>query len=634
MVLGVCREVLGNTHDAQDAFQATFLVLARKAASVRKTDSVASWLHGVALRVAVRAKAHATRRRVYERRSAVMRAAEFASERGSPECWPELHEEIARLPQHYREPVVLCYLEGLSTEAAALRIGCPKGTVLSRLSRARERLRGRLDRRGLGLPAVGLAANLTSTVRTALPARLLDTTVRASLSFAGRLPAEATFASATATTLARGMLYTMTVSKLAILGAAGLAGVFALGSAQTFGWLGGLERAQEPTQSASGTTDPQEALARSVNNLESELDESARRNAGMRKELQEIRAGLNALLNAPKRTALVARAALTQLANALEAPKPTEAVARLADVLKHHPAKPSADQGWNYQLYMLDLVEGGTTLIADEPIPDLICSGLPAWSHDGNRIVFDTAGSQWPLARLMAIEVRDGRPTFTDLGEGNHPTFSPDDKRIAFLLHPRAVPGAEPGIWVMQADGTGRRLVGEFGAPFWSPDGREFLINDYSDKPTTSTVINLDTKQGGVVQVPGHQIISWPSWAGPGTLVSVLTTDGKADSIALLDVRKPSEARIIEVLWKRGDELDVTPRWPVYQPGTRRCIFVGAETGKRELYCVERGESLGARRLEVVEHLRPGMTAQQLGGLSFSPDGRYLLFQANRPDRR
>ena len=76
------------------------------------------------------------------------------------------------------------------------------------------------------------------------------------------------------------------------------------------------------------------------------------------------------------------------------------------------------------------------------------------------------------------------------------------------------------------------------------------------------------------------------------------------------------------------------PRWPVYQPGTRRCIFVGAETGKRELYCVERGESLGARRLEVVEHLRPGMTAQQLGGLSFSPDGRYLLFQANRPDRR
>ena len=394
MVLGVCREVLGNTHDAQDAFQATFLVLARKAASVRKTDSVASWLHGVALRVAVRAKAHATRRRVYERRSAVMRAAEFASERGSPECWPELHEEIARLPQHYREPVVLCYLEGLSTEAAALRIGCPKGTVLSRLSRARERLRGRLDRRGLGLPAVGLAANLTLTVRTALPARLLDTTVRASLSFAGRLPAEATFASATATTLARGMLYTMTVSKLAILGAAGLAGVFALGSAQTFGWLGGLERAQEPTQSASGTTDPQEALARSVNNLESELDESARRNAGMRKELQEIRAGLNALLNAPKRTALVARAALTQLANALECPKPTEAVARLADVLKHHPAKPSADQGWNYQLYMLDLVEGGTTLIADEPIPDLICSGLPAWSHDGNRIVFDTAGSR------------------------------------------------------------------------------------------------------------------------------------------------------------------------------------------------------------------------------------------------
>jgi polysaccharide export outer membrane protein len=147
MVLRVCREILGNAHDAQDAFQATFLVLARKAGSVRKTDSVASWLHGVA----VRAKAHATRRRLYEQRSAAMKAVELQREGDPPECWPELYEEIARLPQHYREPVVLCYLEGLTTDEAALRIGCPKGTVLSRLSRARERLRGRLDHRGLGL---------------------------------------------------------------------------------------------------------------------------------------------------------------------------------------------------------------------------------------------------------------------------------------------------------------------------------------------------------------------------------------------------------------------------------------------------------------------------------------------------
>ena len=98
------------------------------------------------------------------------------------------------------------------------------------------------------------------------------------------------------------------------------------------------------------------------------------------------------------------------------------------------------------------------------------------------------------------------------------------------------------------------------GAPFWSPDGREILVNDYSNGPTTTLVINLETKKGDFLEVAGHQIFSWPSWAGPGTLVSALATGGEGDSIALLDVSKPAEAKIIEVLWKRSDDLDVTPR--------------------------------------------------------------------------
>src|SRR4051812_14662859 len=114
MVLGVCRQVLGDPHDAQDAFQATFLVLARRAGAIRKADSAASWLYGVALRVAVRARADAARRRAIERRGAAMKAteAEAKAKAGGgapPESWPELHEEIARLPAHYREPIVLCY---------------------------------------------------------------------------------------------------------------------------------------------------------------------------------------------------------------------------------------------------------------------------------------------------------------------------------------------------------------------------------------------------------------------------------------------------------------------------------------------------------------------------------------------
>ena len=152
MVLRVCYQVLQNSHDAQDAFQTTFLVLARKARSVRKHDSLASWLFGVADRVARRARAEAARRRAHELRRSELAALESADEKNDSETWTELHEEVASLPEKLRLPVVLCYLEGLTAEAAAQQLGCPRGTVLSRLSRARERLRERLDSaRGLGL---------------------------------------------------------------------------------------------------------------------------------------------------------------------------------------------------------------------------------------------------------------------------------------------------------------------------------------------------------------------------------------------------------------------------------------------------------------------------------------------------
>jgi RNA polymerase sigma factor (sigma-70 family) len=630
MVLGVCRKVLGNVHDAEDAFQATFLVLARKAGSVRKADSVASWLHRAARRVAIHAKAEAARRKVYERESVAMKAVQLESQEGSHEGWPELHTAIARLPERYREPVVLCYLEGLTTEAAALRIGCPHGTILSRLSRARERLRGHLERRSRTWSTTLLTTGLNHRAREALPAGLLDTTVGAAFIFAGRRASEAGMASASAIILAKGVLRTMSIPKLKILGTTTLVCGFAWGGVQSFGQLGGLGGNRKPAGAVADADEWQAALNRSVDKLQSELDDSARRNAEMRKTLQDIRADLKAL-SASRQAYIVNKGPAARFAEVIQF-ETIRAVSRLADALKRHPPRHARDLGWNYETYMLDLVEGGMTLVADEPIPGKICSGLAVWSHDGSRIVFDTSGSDWPLGRLVAIEARDGRPTYTELGAGNHPTFSPDDRRIAFLLDPGGEPGSQPGIWVMRADGTQRRRLGEFGAPLWSPDGREFLFNTYADRPV-STVINLEAKEGGPIQVAGHRIVSWPSWAGPGTLVSVLATDGEPESIALLDVSKPGEAKVIEVLWKRGKDLDVVPRWPVYRPDTRCCYFVGPEPTKRTIYSVRRGESRQARSMGVVEHYVPGMQAQQLGGLSLSPDGRYLLFQAHRPER-
>jgi hypothetical protein len=407
----------------------------------------------------------------------------------------------------------------------------------------------------------------------------------------------------------------MTISKLKLLGATVVACGLAWGGAQTFGQLGPAG-SQQPAVAATGAGEPRDALTRSVDKLQSELDESARRNAEMQKTLQDLRAELKAR-------------------RASQQPSPaTKAVMRLAATLKRHPAQLSRDPGWGYQIYMLDLMEGGTTLIVDEPVPSHQCSGRAKWSHDGSRIVFETTGGNWPRARLFAIEARDGRPNFTELGDGNNPTFSPDDRRIAFALHAGNEAGAGGSVWMMNADGSGRHRAADFGAPFWSPDGRQLLVNTYAVHPR-STVIDLATEEESDVAVPGHRIFSWPSWAGHGMLVSALAPMEKYEgtSIALLDVRNPGKATIIDILWRRSQGPDVDPRWVVYRPETRECFFVGVESTQRMIYVVKCGEPLRARPLDVIERTRPGQY-QQLGGLSFSPDGRYLLFDANRPDRQ
>ena len=224
LVLGVCRRLLRDPHEAEDAFQATFLVLARKARSIRVEDSLSPWLYGVTYRIALRARSHAARRA--RRASGVVAEHVAAPSVGDPDLFdlrPVLHEELGRLPETYRAPLVLCYLEGLSTEAAADRLGCPRGTVLSRLSRARERLRERLTRRGVALPSSLAAGALAAEGASAsVPAALLSQTVRAGLAFAGRHEiVSASAIPAAASTLATGVLKTMTTTKLAMVAAAG-----------------------------------------------------------------------------------------------------------------------------------------------------------------------------------------------------------------------------------------------------------------------------------------------------------------------------------------------------------------------------------------------------------------------------
>ena len=161
MVMGVCRHVLRDSHAAEDAFQATFLALARKARSIGRRESVPGWLYTVAIRVALRARERAARRAAREVAARWPGPDEPASPDNDGPEWRELrplvHEEVDRLPPKFRAVVVLCYLEGRTNAEAAALLGCPKGTVLSRLARARERLRGRLSARGVALAAAPLA---------------------------------------------------------------------------------------------------------------------------------------------------------------------------------------------------------------------------------------------------------------------------------------------------------------------------------------------------------------------------------------------------------------------------------------------------------------------------------------------
>jgi RNA polymerase sigma factor (sigma-70 family) len=235
MVLNVCRSVLRHEQDAEDAFQATFLVLARHAHRIRHPEAVAAWLHGVAYRTALEAQANAARRRVQESKAPPRTPADPTLDMTVRDLQRVLHEELQRLPDKYRLPLVLCYLEDHSQEEAAARLGWSKGTLRGRLDRGRERLRRRLAARGVALS--GLLAALALAPRASAEA-FVDPVVRAAVPSALG-PTAADTLSARASTLAEGVIRSMRTSKLEVATVAlllvGLIAGAGLGVAQSLG---------------------------------------------------------------------------------------------------------------------------------------------------------------------------------------------------------------------------------------------------------------------------------------------------------------------------------------------------------------------------------------------------------------
>jgi RNA polymerase sigma factor (sigma-70 family) len=258
MVWSVCHRVLGNPHDADDAFQAAFLVLVRKAHSVRPREAVGNWLYGVAYRTALEARGRIARRRAKELPLRDVPTPESQPEEPWQELWPILDRELSRLADKYRLPIVLCDLEGRSRKEAARQLAIPEGTLSSRLATARKKLAARLTRLGFAISGASLAALLiNSTAMAGMGPSLFTTTTKAALLIAAGPVAVAGVVSATVSTLTEGVLKTMFLAKIkttalvlcsvAVLGA-GTGGVYyqtRVGAADS---PQGIQSDQQPTR--------------------------------------------------------------------------------------------------------------------------------------------------------------------------------------------------------------------------------------------------------------------------------------------------------------------------------------------------------------------------------------------------
>jgi RNA polymerase sigma factor (sigma-70 family) len=270
MVLGVCRRILGNEQDAEDAFQATFLVLIRRAASLRSPGTLANWLHGVARRTALEARSAAARRRARE--AAVPPRAAMPDDPWD-DVLAALDRELGRLSEKYRTAVVLCDLEGKTRKEAARQLGWAEGTVASRLARGRALLARRLARRGFA-GALVAGAFAGGAARAQLPAALVASTVRAATCSAAQKVSCGTVA-----TLTEGVLKSMLLAKLKSAFAVVLVvGMATLGAAA----LGSRSRATTPEGAA------QEAEPANRDDLHGRVVELRQQLEGLQREVARL----------------------------------------------------------------------------------------------------------------------------------------------------------------------------------------------------------------------------------------------------------------------------------------------------------------------------------------------------------
>ena len=521
MVLRICRDVVGDWHEAEDASQATFIVLACNAGSIRKRHSVASWLFGVACRVAAQAKAKAARRRRHEERSAELAATRIARE-DQHMPWLELYEEIDRLPERLRGPLVLCYLKGHTQPEAAALLRCPVRTLQNRLARGQERLRSRLTHRGLH-PALGLwAASLDQGGSQApVPVAWLEKTVQAALASA-RSASTAGLVSASVAALTEGMLRMMFRTKLKSIGAGVLAaGAVAVGMGMLAILAAGAPPQDKRTDGAV-TTAPSfaggEIIVRAVDVSRDRREDGLSGTVAIDPETGNWRPIYKGLALAPGRASPDGRYFVY---SSLGVELPDDEVGIwVYDMAGKTPARriferkgqpfwtnngrqvvigmPIGKQWEKFETWRVNADGTGRTKL---PIPDtdllLDCSGDGMWL--ATRTI---SGEPRHRGRLTLVHPDGTGSRYLTEGSANDDLFSifkisPDGQSVAYVEIKTIDDNRHSRLFVADINGKNRREIpiafepGISAGVSWSPDGSRLALN----------MINTTTKEGSIALV-------------------------------------------------------------------------------------------------------------------------------------
>jgi RNA polymerase sigma factor (sigma-70 family) len=629
MVLCVARRVLRQEQDAEDVLQATFLLLARKAGSIRKRESVGSWLHGVAYRLAVEAKAQRSCRQTHTRRASEMCQKRTHRE----ESWQELEEALdlalAQLPEKYRQAIVLCCLEGKTQEEAAGQLDCPLGTVRSRLARGRELLRKELAARGVPLSVGAFATFLAaSAAPAALPAAVLRTTVTASLQ-AAMGEAVANIVSPRIAALVEGASKAMVMTKgKAILALVVVLGMAAAGAGicarQT---LSGRNVAaeQEPGAKAQARDSDPKAEERTGTDPHGDpLPPGAVARLGtMRFRQGDL---VMAVAYSPDGKVVASRdrfgtlylweAGTGKLLRRTKLP-----CAELSEIAFFADGRSLAVvEGWDGSVHLWDFASGR------EPVPTV--KRVPRTFRDTNRLPRHTGFAASPDGKLVAsilfnqIDLRElatGRELgqlrpLRQLGGQEKPfqrlAFSPDSKSLAAV-------GSDGALWLWEA-ATGKeihRIAGAIAArdsgslPLaFSPDGKYLALGQPG-----GSIRMLDLAAGKVVRVLrglAEEVIT-AAFAPDGKTLAFAARD---NLVHLWDVAGGQEVRQL-----RGHQSWVMS--VAFSPDGKRLVS-GGQDNTLHLWEVATGREVGPR----------GGHDFWVVALAMAPDGKTIATGAGRED--